>query len=96
LAVRGGTSAANAYGSHFSATRPPRLFTEYLYSVPTLRPGMNSSHTPLGMCFRMACLRRSQPLKSPTTLTLSALGAQTAKFTPVTPLTVRRWAPSFS
>ena len=52
---------------------------------PRSSPGTNSSQMPLGMCFRMGWRRPSQSLKSPTTLTLVALGAQTAKFTPSTP-----------
>ena len=42
-------------------------------------PGMNSSHTPLEPCTAIGCTRPSQRLKSPTTLTRSAFGAQTAK-----------------
>ncbi len=42
----------------------------------------------------MGCRRPSQLLKSPTTLTLVALGAQTAKFTPSMPSMLRNWAPS--
>ena len=53
-------------------------------------PGTNSSQKPLGMCFRIGWRRPSQALKSPTTLTLVALGAQTAKFTPSTPSIVRK------
>ena len=83
FAVRGGTSAAKPYGSHFSTTCPPRCFTAILVLRARARcPGTNNSQTPLGMCLRIGWLRRSHMLKSPTTLTLSAFGAQTAKFTP--------------
>ena len=44
---------------------------------------MKISQTPAGTSSRIACTRPSQPLKSPITLTRSALGAQTAKCTPV-------------
>ena len=42
---------------------------------------------------RMGCLRRSHELKSPTTATRVAFGAQTAKRTPLTPSTVAFCAP---
>ena len=57
---------------------------------------MNSSQMPDGTRLCIWCTRPSQPLKSPTTLTLSALGAQTAKFTPATPSIAWSCAPSFS
>jgi len=38
----------------------------------------------------------SQSLKSPITETRSASGAHTAKYAPSRPLTLMRWAPSFS
>ena len=45
-------------------------------------PGTNSSHTPDGRRSRIGWRRPSQPLKSPTTDTRCAFGAQTAKRTP--------------
>ena len=45
---------------------------------------------------RIGCRRPSQPLKSPTTLTERAFGAQTANAVPATPSTSRTCAPSFS
>ncbi len=62
---------------------PCDCFTRNLYSVPSPRPGTNNSQMPLGMCLRIGWRRPSQALKSPMTLTPWALGAQTAKFTPV-------------
>ena len=44
---------------------------------------MKISQTPDGTSRRIGCTRPSQPLKSPTTLTRWALGAHTAKCTPV-------------
>jgi len=37
-----------------------------------------------------------QPLKLPMTLTVLALGAQTAKLVPASPFTLRGWAPNRS
>ena len=60
-------------------------------------PGTNSSQMPDdAIRFCIACRWPSQLLKSPTTLTASALGAQTAKFTPATPSATCSCAPSFS
>ena len=55
---------------------------------------MNSSQTPPSWRRRMGLRRPSQLLKSPTTETRWALGAQTAKRTPATPSIVIGWAPS--
>ena len=57
---------------------------------------MNSSQMPCAGCQRIGWTRPSQLLKLPTTLTRRALGAQTAKCTPRTPLTSAMCAPSFS
>ena len=51
---------------------------------------------PLDPSERIACRRPSQELKSPTTLTARADGAQTANAVPVMPSISRTWAPSFS
>ena len=45
---------------------------------------MKISHTPDEPSVRMACRLPSQPLKSPMTRTDLALGAHTAKLTPLT------------
>ena len=58
--------------------------------------GTNVSQMPLTPRLRIGCEAGFQPLKSPMTLTCSALGAQTAKCTPALPSTSRRCAPSFS
>ena len=56
--------------------------------------GTKISHTPLEPSARIGCTRPSQPLKSPTTLTRWALGAQTAKWTPSAPPMRSGCAPS--
>ena len=60
------------------------------------RSGMKISQMPAGTSSRIGCTRPSHPLKSPTRLTRSALGAHTAKCTPVVEPTAIRCAPSFS
>ena len=50
---------------------------------------MNISQMPDAPRERIGCSRPSQPLKSPTTLTERAFGAQTAKETPAMPSTTR-------
>ena len=57
---------------------------------------MKISHTPDAPSDRIAWQRPSHWLKSPTTLTRLAAGAQTAKPVPATPSRVRKWAPSLS
>ena len=57
-------------------------------------PGTNASHSPEGLWRNITLASAFQPLKFPTTETRVAFGAQTRKFTPSTPSTVRRWAPS--
>ncbi len=57
---------------------------------------MKTSQMPVGPQLRIGWRRPSQWLKLPTTLTLCALGAQTAKWTPRNPSCSRRWAPSLS
>ena len=51
--------------------------------APGATPGMNSSHTPAPPSERIGCARPSQKLKSPTSLTPRAFGAQTANAVPV-------------
>src|SRR5207237_807919 len=77
----GGTSKAKAYGSLFFSTAPPGVRISNLYFSPSGRLGMKSSQTPLGVSRRIGCTRPSHPLKSPITLTRSAFGAHTAKWT---------------
>ncbi len=74
--------------------RVTREWTWYLYSAPCPTPGMKPSQMP--DCSRGTSLfeSRFQPLKSPMTLTQSALGAQTANDVPSGSLEM--WAPSFS
>ena len=63
---------------------------------PMPTPGMKISQTPEEPSERMAWNRPSHWLKSPTTLTRWAVGAQTAKLAPGTPLIVRKWEPNLS
>ena len=51
--------------------------------LPGATPGMNSSQTPAPPSERIGCARPSQKLKSPTSLTPRAFGAQTANAVPV-------------
>ena len=64
-----------------------------LVERPFAQPGDEQSQNPLGMCLRMGWRRPSQALKSPTTLTAVAFGAQTAKLTPSTLSIVRSARP---
>ena len=50
--------------------------------MPAPTPGRNSSQTPLDPSDRIGCSRPSHELKSPTTETARALGAQTANAVP--------------
>ena len=59
-------------------------------------PGTKISHTPCGSSSRIGWTRPSHRLKSPTTLTRSALGAHTAKCTPAIIPQCIGCAPSFS
>ena len=63
---------------------------------PSSTPGQKSSQTPLAPSERIWWTRPSQPLKSPTTLTERAFGAQTEKEVPATPSSSRACAPSTS
>src|SRR5699024_50853 len=83
-AVAGGTSVARAIGSAFICQDPSENRISYLYFAPALTPGRNTSHTPVVPRDRIAAPRPSHPLKSPTTRTARAFGAQTAKEVPVT------------
>ena len=82
-AVCGGTSNAKPNGSVFFSSSPGRVRISNLYFSPSGRSGMKISQMPFGISSRIACTRPSHPLKSPITLTRSALGAHTAKCTPV-------------
>ena len=75
-------------GRHFCEV----TFTDVV--VPASTPATKPSHTPQPQCLRSGWRWPSQPLKSPTTRTACALGAQTAKAQPVTPCCVVRCAPS--
>ena len=48
------------------------------------------------LIFCIVCVRVSHALKSPTTLTAFAWGAQTEKRTPALPFCSMKWAPSIS
>ena len=70
-----------AAGSAFSGSSSPSA-PEHLVLVamrPGRRPGTKISQTPARARSRIGWRRPSQPLKSPTTLTRRAFGAQTAK-----------------
>src|SRR5437016_5734433 len=82
-AFLGGTSVRNAYGSAFSRNLPSRVRISNLYREPGGIPGRNSSQIPDPPSDRIGWSRPSQPLKSPTTPTEAAFGAQTANDTPV-------------
>ena len=56
-------------GSDLSSSEPRCVRISYLYSAPSPTSGTNSSHTPEPPRACMACLRPSQLLKLPTTLT---------------------------
>ena len=91
----GGCSAAKATGSALRVSAPEGVTSSYLYLAPAATPGTNSSQIPEEPRARIGCSRPSQELKSPTTRTARALGAQTANAVPATPSTVISWAPSF-
>ena len=95
-AVCGRSSAANASGSDFSGSmRPSAPMISYLYLLPGLASGMKISQKPLPRT-RMGWRRPSHELKSPTTLTRWAFGANTANATPETSSRTMGCAPSFS
>ncbi len=66
-----------------------RLRSRTCSRAPSRAPGTKISQTPHSTRLRMGWRRPSQSLKSPTTLTRRAFGAQTAKATPATPSIVR-------
>src|ERR1700704_1941406 len=66
----------------------------YLYIAPCLTPGMKPSQIPDCSCGNKPLAVLSHPLKSPITLTESALGAHTANEVPSG--SVDRCAPSLS
>src|SRR5438445_11436285 len=83
-AVVGRRSAVNATGSDFNGSmRPSGPMISYLYFSPGRTPGTKISQKPLPRT-RMAWRRPSHELKSPTTLTRFAAGANTANATPGT------------
>ena len=57
---------------------------------------MNVTQISPSPIFSIMCVRVSQLLKSPTTLTDFAWGAQTEKRTPFLPSFSMKWAPSIS
>ena len=59
-AVEGGRSARRASGSALSRHTPSAPQIEYLYRAPSLRAGMNSSHTPDTPSERIGNARPSQ------------------------------------
>ena len=75
-------------GSNFLVVPLPCLLISYIYPHPAASPGINSSNTPVSSILSIKWTLPSYLLNSPTTLTLSALGAHTVKSTPFTPLTV--------
>ena len=89
----GGVSASAAIGSAFSRQTPSGPQIENLYRVPGPTPGTNSSQTPAPPSDRIGWARPSQKLKSPTTRTPRAFGAQTANAVPVAASAARRARP---
>src|SRR3954463_5958136 len=77
-AESGGASVRNAYGSALRRWTPSRGRISNLYRSPGPTSGMKSSQMPVDPMDRMGCRRPSQELKSPTTETERAVGAQTA------------------
>ena len=77
-------------------TAPAFVRNSNLYFSPGPMPGTKISHTPCGSSSRIGWTRPSHRLKSPTTLTRSALGAHTAKWTPAIIPQCIGCAPSFS
>jgi hypothetical protein len=67
---------------------------ENLYRSPAPTPGTKSSQIPADPSERIGCTRSFQKLKSATTATERAFGAQTANAVPVTPSISRTCAPS--
>ena len=92
-AFAGGTSVWKASGSLFRRRRPSCVRISNLYVVPSSTPGTNSSQIPDAPSDRIGCRRPSQELKSPTTATERAFGAQTANAVPSTPSSSRTCAP---
>ena len=96
-AVLGRSSAAKATGSDFSGKQLPVRADDLELVLVARRgmPGTKISQKPLPRT-RMAWRRPSQKLKSPTTLTRRAFGANTTKATPSTPSSTIGCAPSLS
>src|SRR5690349_13208301 len=90
----GGVSLWKAYGSAFCCRYArSRERTLYLYAHPSPAPGRKISQMPASRS-RMGWRRVSHWLKSPTSVTVSALGAHTEKRVPRTPSTSVKCAPS--
>src|SRR5665647_3372566 len=83
-AVAGGLSVARAIGSALVRREPSEPRTSYLYRLSSVTSGMKSSHTPVDPNERIGCTEPSHSLKSPTTRTARAFGAQTANEVPRT------------
>ncbi len=81
-------------GSNFLTVPLPCFLISYIYSQPASSPGINSSNTPVSSILCIMWTLPSYLLNSPTTLTLSALGAHTVKSTPLTPLIILSCAPN--
>ena len=96
-AVRGLSSAAKPSGSALSMRcAENRGLMLYLYSAPCPSPGTKPSQIPDDWRDLSGVASGSHSLKSPTTLTASAFGAQTPNTTPDVPSTVTTCAPSLS
>ena len=78
LPVAGPVSAWSAKGSALSTVFPSAPATRNLYISPFFTPGTKAHHTPPSHLY-IGAAAPSQPLKSPTTETSFALGAQTMK-----------------
>jgi hypothetical protein len=76
--------------------RAVRADDPVLVGASPAMPGRKISQMPVSVRRRMVWRVPSQSLKSPTTLTSRALGAQTAKWTPRAPSWSITWAPSLS
>src|ERR1700761_943058 len=83
-AVAGGGSVYRAIGSGRVTQAPDCVCSSNLYAVPGPKPGTNSSPTPLSSRRRIEHSSPFQPLKSPSTRTAFACGAQTLNDVPST------------
>ena len=92
----GRSRAEKPKGSALRSSSPSRRQDLELVASPAATCGAKISHTPHSRRSRIMWRRPSHWLKSPTTETRRAFGAQTAKATPRTPSISRRCAPSCS